>query len=130
MGITPMIAFPIEEYEHRVTRARDEMSKLGLDALLLHDLPSICYLSGYESWNTTGYYALLLPREGQPSLVLWKSEQGNALLSSWVTNHATFPTGANPIDTTIELLRTSKLDRGRVGIELFTPYHTREYRIG
>lgn len=124
MSIERALSFPAEEYEDRVARAKKEISKRGLDALLIHDLPNICYLCGYESWNTHGYYALLVPRQGPLCLVLWRSEQGNAKLSSWVEDYETFPTGVDPIDTTIEMLRKRGFDRGRVGMELLTSYLT------
>jgi Xaa-Pro dipeptidase len=94
------------------------MEERALDALLVHHFPNISYLSGYQSWNTGDYYALIVPAQGEPTLVLWASERSNAVLSSWVTNIGTYPTRGDPVAVTIDVLHNHKVGRGRIGIEL------------
>ena len=122
MSIQQMLSFSVNEYRNRIAKARKSMVDLGVDALLVHDFPNICYLSGYQSWNILGYYAFLLPADEEPALLLWKSEQGNAHVSSWVTNYYTYPTGGDPVALTIDMLKEYNLDRGKVGVELNTPH--------
>ena len=42
------MAFPEREFDARVAKARIAMDQTGLDMLLVHYLPNICYLTGYE----------------------------------------------------------------------------------
>ena len=43
------MAFSDAEYRARLSRVRDAMGAHGLDLLLLHHLPSVCYLTGYQT---------------------------------------------------------------------------------
>lgn len=122
MTIQPDLSFSLEEYQTRMTRVRQSMEKLGMDALLVHHFPNICYLSGYQSWNTGDYYVLVVPQKGDPVLVLWASELSNAKLTAWVTKARTFPTRGDPIAVTIDILKDYNLDAGRIGLELDTTF--------
>ena len=43
------MAFSDAEYRERLARVRRAMVEPGLDLLLLHHLPSVCYLTGYQT---------------------------------------------------------------------------------
>ncbi len=43
------MAFSDAEYRERLARVRRAMDAQGLDLLLLHHLPSVCYLTGYQT---------------------------------------------------------------------------------
>jgi Xaa-Pro aminopeptidase len=43
------MAFTPAEYAERLARVRRAMADQGLDLLLLHHLPSVCYLTGYQT---------------------------------------------------------------------------------
>ncbi len=120
MEITPNLSFSMEEYNDRVARVRQSMADRQLDALLVHHFPNICYLSGYQSFNNYDYYVLLLPREGEPALILWHSELGNARVSSWITKTFTFETQGDPVALTIDMLNEYGLGNKRLGMELNT----------
>jgi len=120
MAISQNLSFSLEEYQARVARVRHLMANRGLDALLVHHFPNICYLTGYQSFNNYDYYVLLLPLEGEPALVLWSSEMGNARVSSWITKAYTYPTRGDPVALTINMLNEYGLGDKRIGLELNT----------
>lgn len=120
MAFTPNLSFSPEEYRDRVERVRQSMAGRELDALLVHHFPNICYLSGYQSFNNYDYYVLLLPLDGEPALILWRSELGNAHVSAWITKRFTFETGGDPVALTIDMLNEYGLGNKRLGLELNT----------
>jgi Xaa-Pro dipeptidase len=122
MSIQPDLSFGKKEYQARLARVRTRMEARGVDVLLVHDFPNICYLSGYQSWNTADYYALIVPGKGEPILVLWASELSNAKLTSWLSQTRTFPTRGDPVLTTINALKDLDLTKRRMGVELTTPF--------
>jgi Xaa-Pro aminopeptidase len=122
--IEAQLSFPISEYQARVEKIREQMRQRGLEVLLVHIFPHICYLTGFQSVNTSSYYCLVLPVEDPPALVMWRDEQSNAKLSSWVTNIYTFVRRENPIHTTLRAIADSAGHPGRVGIETASAYLT------
>ena len=61
-------AFPRTEYAHRIAKTRAAMDEPGLGLLLVHSLPDICYLTGFQTPLSDWYHCLILPREGAPVL--------------------------------------------------------------
>src|SRR5262245_36568512 len=84
--IPQAIAFPQAEYDRRVEKGRGDMAERGLDALLVTDVPNICYLSGYETFVPNNFACLILPGNGAPTLQVPEFEIPGALLSGWVTD--------------------------------------------
>ena len=66
--ITKEVPFPDAEFETRLASARREMAKAGLDVLLVHHVPDICYLCGYETTLSDWYSCLIVPMAGELSL--------------------------------------------------------------
>ena len=67
-NIPAEMAFPRTEYAHRIAKTRAAMDEPGLDLLLVHSLPDICYLTGFQTPLSDWYHCLILPREGTPVL--------------------------------------------------------------
>src|SRR3954466_10428767 len=57
-----------------MTRARARMGELGVDVLLLSVGPDLPYLTGYEAMPLERLTMLVLPREGQATLVVPRLE--------------------------------------------------------
>lgn len=75
------MAFPEAEYRRRVEKGRGDMAARGLDALLVTDVPNICYLSGYETFVPNNFACLILPGDAGPTLQVPEFEIPGALLS-------------------------------------------------
>jgi Xaa-Pro dipeptidase len=113
------MAFSDAEYRARLSRVRDAMGAHGLDLLLLHHLPSVCYLTGYQTPVSDWYTCLVVPREGDLALQVCDFEVGLALVHTSVER--ILSVRWNRMDEAasqlVELLRGAALDGKRVGIE-------------
>ena len=58
----------------RLTRARERMEELGVDALLLSVGPDLPYLTGYEAMPLERLTMFVLPRAGEPVLLVPRLE--------------------------------------------------------
>jgi Xaa-Pro dipeptidase len=119
MKIQRDLAFTPEEYRSRLEHVRTTMAARDLDALLVHTPENICYLSGH---HTPGYYymqVLLIPREGEPMLVLRRLEQRGTEATSWLAQDRVVPYDDtdNPIGAVVRTLGEMKLDHGRLAVE-------------
>ena len=111
------MAFSDAEYRARLSRVRDAMGAHGLDLLLLHHLPSVCYLTGYQTPVSDWYTCLVVPREGDLALQVCDFEVGLALVHTSVER--ILSVRWNRMDEAasqlVELLRGAALDGKRVG---------------
>jgi Xaa-Pro aminopeptidase len=61
-------------FADRMARARDRMAEVGVDVLLLSVGPDLPYLTGYEAMPLERLTMLVLPREGDATLVVPRLE--------------------------------------------------------
>ena len=112
------LAFTVKEYRDRVQKVQAIIKTCGLDGLLLHNLASICYLTGFESLSVHKFWVCLVRPEGDPLLLIQDFESYNSQWGCWVTEIETFGVTADPIPALRQLLHDQKLDRKKLGIEL------------
>jgi Xaa-Pro aminopeptidase len=79
-------AFPPQEYAERLRRVRQRMEDQELDFLLLHSLPDICWLSGFQTPLSDWYHCLVVPRSGE--LLLQCCDTELAMMNGRVTRIA------------------------------------------
>jgi len=117
------LAFPEAEYRRRVAVVRGYMAEKGLDALLVTEVPNVCYLSGYETFVPNNFACLVLPADGAPTLQVPEFEIPGALLSGWVADVRA--TRFNDPDAAVRelcgILQERKLDGKRIGVEVKLP---------
>jgi Xaa-Pro dipeptidase len=114
--------FPFEEYKNRWDRARKLMDERDIDALLITSKPNYTYMSGHRTgmWavGQTRVYAMLLPKEGEATLIPHIVELYDIPRTSWIKNIKTwekFPFKAEYIKEAIDDLGLSS---GSIGCEL------------
>lgn len=81
-------SFPQEEYLTHIAKLQKGMEDYGLDMLLLSSSGSIFYASGYRSWYLSSLFRpvyVLVPRHGEPAIVLRYLEKSTVRNCSWIT---------------------------------------------
>jgi Xaa-Pro aminopeptidase len=62
------MAFPKAESDARFARTRTAMRGADVDVLLVHSLPDICWLTGFQTPLSDWYACLVLPQDGEAVL--------------------------------------------------------------
>ena len=78
------IGFTMEEFQGRIQKVRKSMEERGLSLLLVNTPENIFYLTGHKSPGYYMYMCLVIPLEGEMTLVLRRGEVGNAQVYSWL----------------------------------------------
>ena len=111
------LPFPIEEFQHRLARARQAMAPRGLDALLVHTPENIYYLSGYQTAGYYCYQCLLVPASGEPIHLTRGTEETNAKALSWIERTTSYMDHEDPVELTAATLKEQGFARARIGVE-------------
>jgi Xaa-Pro aminopeptidase len=114
-------AFSPVEYGDRLARVRAAMDRDRLDLLLLHGLPDICYLTGFQTPLSDWYHCLIVPRHGavalqvcDPELAVMNTEVETILPVLWERMD-------EAADDLAALLREHHVESGRIGVERRRP---------
>ncbi len=123
--------FTAAEYELRIERVRALMTQEKLDAVVITSEFNHRYLTGFTTqfWRSpTRPWYFILPRQGDPVVVVPSQGVENTVRTSWVETVLTFPS-PNPdnegIDVVVDQLRRCQATFGRIGFEI-----GRESRMG
>ena len=117
--------FPMEEYKTRSERARELMTKSGLDALMVTgDFTAAFnyrYLSGHLPRDYQSTFSrphiLLLPKSGEPLLIVYALNERDAKAASWVGDVRSY-TQPFSYEIVEKALKDLGLQRGKVGAEI------------
>ena len=114
-------AFTKAEYDTRIARARAAMAEEGLDVLLVHSLPNIYYLTGFQTPLADWYHCFVLPQEGTQALQVCDTELA-ALNSRVARVEAVLWEHMEEAGTKLaRLLEEYGVEGKRVGLELKRP---------
>ncbi|MDU8942192.1 M24 family metallopeptidase [Ovoidimarina sediminis] len=117
----PDRGFPAAEFKTRLTRAQEEMGRVGLDAILLTTEPEIRYFSGFLTrfWESpTRPWYMILPAEGAPVAVI-PSIGAHLMGQSWIEDLRTWNSPDyedDGISLLAEALRETVPDGGVIGL--------------
>ncbi len=117
------LAFPLEEYQKRVSAAQSSMQGQGIDVLIISITPNLGYLTGYDTTMPSGYTIGILEQTGSVRLHCSELEAPCALLFSTIEDIDVFYWHAAE-DTATQLggiLRDLGADGKRIGIEMDNP---------
>ena len=81
-------SFDREEFECHIDKLQKSMAEDNLDLLILSSSGSIFYGSGYRSWYLSSLFRpvfVLVPREGEPGIVLRYLEKSTVQNCSWIS---------------------------------------------
>jgi Xaa-Pro aminopeptidase len=114
--------FPKKEYEMRWKKAQDYMSKNDLDALFVTEEHNYVYFTGHRSQqnkiDTIRAYAFLLPRRGEPVVIVMPFEVGHVLQGTWVNEVREYKEMYKHNDVIVQTLEDLGLGDGVIGAEL------------
>ena len=114
MPIPKQLAFEQGEYESRLERVRRAMTERDLEAMLLFGPHNTFYLSGMDTGNFVDYQCLVVPREGNPALVILDVERARYENSSWLPSVETYHSSDDPVAVTRAVMKTRV---GKIGVE-------------
>jgi ectoine hydrolase len=120
------LPFTIEEYRSRLTRIRPEMAKRQFDILLVNDIASQFYITGYDGWSFYSPQMVVVPMEGEPIWIGRGLDVPGGRLTAWMKpeNIVGFPEtvvqtpGRHPADWIGEFLADKGWSKARIGVEM------------
>ncbi|MBR0705440.1 M24 family metallopeptidase [Bradyrhizobium liaoningense] len=110
-------AFPKQEYDGRVARARALLAKAGIDVMVVTGPENIFYLTGQQ---TPGYYtfqALVLPVEGEPAFVVRQLEYFNFIANTFIANAQVYQDGDQPVNFLVNVIKDRGWASKRIAID-------------
>ena len=122
MAYKEPLPFTHDEYRARVANVRRGMQERGLDALLVTTPENVYYLTNHHTPAYDAFQALLLPLDGEPTLITPLIEELIARGHSWVERCATYRHGEPSLDATRGVLAEAGLERSRLGVEKASPF--------
>lgn len=114
------LAFPEEEYRRRIGVVQSVLAAQDLDALVVHNTASSCYLTGYDSHVPLSYAVVVVPREGEPVFTCAELETPNMLYHGILKDIRVF-NWTESDNTAVDLagiLKDMGLASSRIAIEL------------
>jgi Xaa-Pro dipeptidase len=107
-------------YRRRIERAQAALAEHRLDAFLDLTAVNVAYLTGFFYNQTERPAGILLPRSGEPILLLPLLDIDQARAESWVSQVETyfeFPGRPHPVVWMGERLRALGFDRATIGLD-------------
>jgi Xaa-Pro dipeptidase len=113
------LLFETAEYQARIAKVREEMDKRGIDLMVTHWAQNIFYLTGHYTFAISNYQCALIPRTGEPIVIVRDLEAGNSRTRAWVKdeNIVTWEDTDDPVAVTLQVLEERGLSTGRIGLE-------------
>ena len=115
--------FPESEFQQRFERLREELERINADALLITNEANFNYFTGYIAAHPWVSYSrnllAVLPRQGEPVLVIPEFLSAEARHESWIKQvYSSTEVGEAPVATIVSALRDLGLHNARIGAEL------------
>jgi Xaa-Pro aminopeptidase len=111
------VNFELSELHKRADRLRAEAKARGLDAILLDDGEATAYFADFEI-SLSYYRAGVFPTVGEPFFVLRSLDVAPLKEKTWIKDVVGYPDWQNPAEVVAEKIRSSGLERSRIGIDL------------
>jgi Xaa-Pro dipeptidase len=116
---SPYVAadFPPAEFNSRIDKVREAMSRQGIDALMLASPENIYYLLGLNHQGYFSFTLVLLPLDGHPILVARAME--HATLSAQVPSceHVGYDEDDDPAEVVASVIQRSTAQSAVLGLE-------------
>ncbi|MCJ7497638.1 MAG: Xaa-Pro peptidase family protein [candidate division Zixibacteria bacterium] len=104
----------MELYKERVRKAQELMQKIGLDVLLILSPENFFYFTG----DLRKPPRILIPKQGEPTLMVFASELEEVKKSNWIHNIKTYRALHEMMLRIIEYLSSLGIEHPKVGVEM------------
>jgi Xaa-Pro aminopeptidase len=126
------LPFPRTEYDARLARIREAISKRGLDLLIVTDVANQHYITAYDGWSFYTPQVVLVPLADEPVWLGRAMDAGGGKLTAWMRpeNIVGFPEDhvqhpeRHPMDWIGRWIADKGWGTGRIGIELEAYYYS------
>jgi Xaa-Pro dipeptidase len=115
------LAFSADEYHDRLGRVQGAMDAARLDLLVVHSLPNICYLTGFQTPLADWYHCAIIPRDGDIVLQVCDTELAAVNTQVGRIEGVLWEQMDDAGEQLIALLRELGADGKRIGLELRRP---------
>ncbi|MYB50373.1 MAG: aminopeptidase P family protein [Dehalococcoidia bacterium] len=116
-GLPQEPAFPVEEYQTRLASVRDGMNERDIDVLLVQHPSNVLYLTGYQTFSPNFGECMIVPLEGDPTLLVPSPELGGALVHTWLDDRRGYAPDRSNAQYIADTFREKNLDGSKVGVE-------------
>jgi Xaa-Pro dipeptidase len=116
------LAFPQDEYDHRIAAVRKGMGARSAEVLLLFAPTNIFYLTGYNTVGYTNYQCLAMPADAPPILIVRLLERPVAQATSWLKAITTYEDHEDPATAVRQALNEAGLAKRRIAAERTSPF--------
>ncbi len=110
------LLFPKTEYRRRLSNLKEQMAEHDIEVLVCADRENIFYLSGYQTLGDN-YQMLIVPIDGEPTLVLRYLESMLAARHACVDDVEKWDDIDDPVEVTVKGMKKRNLLDKVVGIE-------------
>jgi Xaa-Pro dipeptidase len=104
-------SFPEEEFKTRQARARAAIATAGFEALIVTTPENIYWLTGRQTAGYFAFQALIVPVEGEPTLLVRQLELIGSVANTWLTDIVAYQDGEEPATVLAKLLRRRRIAR-------------------
>ncbi len=112
-----IIGFSMNEFMSRLVKVKEGMQKQDLDMLLVNTPENIFYLTGHKSPGYYMYMCLVIPFNGEPTLVLRRGEVGNASIYAYLEDLVAYDDTDDPLQKTVDVIHAKGFKAGKIGVE-------------
>ena len=116
-GLPQEPAFPVEEYEARLAAVRQEMRERDVEVLVVQHPTNVLYLTGYQTFSPNFGECMVVPQEGDPTMIVPSPELGGALVHTWLDDRRGYPPDRSGAQYIADTLREKRLGDAKVGVE-------------
>ncbi|MCM2435874.1 M24 family metallopeptidase [Agrobacterium rosae] len=104
-------SFSKAEFTDRQKRAQAALQASGQEAIVVSGPETIYWLTGRQTAGYFAFQALVLPAEGEPTLIVRQLELFGTVANTWLEDIVAYQDGENPVDALIAVLRARKITK-------------------
>lgn len=108
--------FPPEEFAARLSRLRERLSALGVEAALFDEIEAMTWISGYGN-SENRWRCVVVPLSSDPFFLIRALDATPCRRSSWIAEVPTYRDWEDPFPVLAAALGKRGLSRARIGLD-------------